>query len=161
MATQNNESTKYDKLVAGHAAALGITDINNMTEEQDHELTKRLEDFGVVKPQSVAALPGTAGINPSAGSEITQTTKGKASKRTGKAATAAQKVSPAAYDGDVMRVLEHFAKEGDGVAALGMEIYRGAMGRRVQTEMAALVIDATVSSAHTGSADSFLDNFGY
>lgn len=159
MATQNNEFTKYEKLKAGHAIALGIEDLENMTEEQEHALTNRLEANGIFKPQSAPALPGTA-INPSAGSEIAATTKGRA-KRTSKSATAAQKVSPAAYDGDVMRVLEHFAKEGDGVAALGMEIYRGAMGRRVQAEMASLVIDATVSSAHTGSADSFLDSFGY
>lgn len=158
MATQNNEFTKYEKLKAGHAIALGIEDLDNMTEEQEHALANRLEANGIVKPQSAPALPGTA-INPSAGSEIAPTTKGRA-KRTSKNAVAADNVSPAAYDGDVMRILEHYAREGDAVGALASQIYRGAIGRRIQSEMATLTIDSTVSSGITGSADSFLDGWG-
>lgn len=161
MATQNNEFTKYDKLRAGHAIALGIEDLDNMTEEQDHALANRLETNGIFKPQSAAALPGTAGINPSAGNEITPAPKGRAKRTSKNAPTAAQSVAPAAYDGDVMRVLEHFAGEGDALAGLGMQVYRGAMSRRVKAEMTQLIVDATTASGITESADSFLDSFGY
>lgn len=156
-----NESVKFDKLKAGHAIALGIEDIAHMTEEQAHALAERLETYGVTKPEaSRMALPGT-GINPSAGSEIAEAPKGRVKRGAKNAPTIAQSVAPAAYDGDVMRVLEHFAGEGDSVGALGMQVYRGAMSRRVQAEMTQLVIDATASSGITGSADSFLDRFGY
>lgn len=156
-----NESVKFEKLKAGHAAAIGIEDINNMTEEQEHALAERLEAFGVVKHQAIA-LRAAAEINPtpSAGSEIAEAPKGRA-KRAKNTPTVAQSVAPAAYDNGVMKVLEHFASEGDSVGALGMQIYRGAMSRRVQTEMTQLILDATAGSTLSGSADSFLDRFGY
>lgn len=155
-----NESVKFDKLKAGHAIALGIEDTSNMTEEQEHALAERLEAYGVTKPQTMA-LPAAPGINPSAGSKIAEAPKGRVKRGAKNAPTIAQSVAPAAYDGDVMRVLEHFAGEGDSVGALGMQVYRGAMSRRVQADMTQLIIDATAASGITGSADSFLDRFGY
>lgn len=164
MATLNTEIAKYNKLREGHAKALNF-DIDNMTEEQEHELAHRLETYGVVKPQSAPALPGTSEMNPSAGigGEIAAAPKGRA-KRSSKNTQppASQPISPANFSPEIVQVFEAMAQQGDAVGAFGMQVFRGAMSRQIKNGMVNLVLDGTQGlEVVEGSPDAFLDGLGF
>jgi hypothetical protein len=156
----------YDTLVAGHAKAIGIIDLENMTVEQRNQLEHRLTEHGVVKPEGAPLLPGSAAI-PSAGNSegaIAQTTKGRA-KRTPKnqgSQTVEPPVSPADFDPEIVRVFRHMADQGDQVGELAMDIFEGAASRRVQNRMVGFTLRSTKSiPALAVTSKDFLDNEGY
>lgn len=163
MAVNNTNKTfdTYNTLVAGHAKAIGIADLGNMTDEQRNQLEHRLAEHGVVKPEGAPALPGSAVI-PSAGNPegtIAATTKGKA-KRSRNQPPAATPVSPGDFNPEVLRVFEHMAVQGDQVGELGMQIFKGAVSRRVRQGMLDFTLDATKPiDALERTADSFLDEY--
>jgi hypothetical protein len=162
MAT-NKALDTYNTLIIGHAKAIGITNLENMTDEEKNRLEHRLAEHGVVKPESAPALPGSADI-PSAGNEevaaIAPTTKGRAKKV--KSQPPATTVSPADFNDDVLRVFQHMAQQGDRVGEVGMQIFEGAVSRRVQDGMLGFTLRATKPiEALAVSANDFLDSEGY
>jgi hypothetical protein len=161
----NKSFDTYNTLVAGHAKAIGITDIENMTAEQRNQLEHRLIEHGVVKPEGAPLLPGTAVS--SAGNErneqgtIAPTTKGRA-KRTPKTVAVNQPLSPGDFNPEVLQVFQHMAQQGDKVGEMGLQIFAGAVSRRVREGMVDFTLQATKPiEALTGTAEDFLDANGY
>jgi hypothetical protein len=158
----NNAQKTYDTLVAGHAKAIGITDLENMTAEQKNQLEHRLIEHGVVKPDSAPALLGSVDI-PSAGNEegaIAPTTKGKAKRTRNQQPAVAAPVSPGDFNPEIMRVFQDMALQGDQVGVLGMQIFTGAVSRRVKQGMVDFTLNATKPiDALERTAESFLDEY--
>lgn len=163
MATNKSTDT-YNILVLGHAKAIGVTDLENMTAEQRNQLEHRLIEHGVVKPDGAPLLPGTAAV-PSAGNEegaIAPTTKGRA-KRVPKTPPANQPLSPGDFNPEVLQVFQHMAQQGDKVGEMGMQIFTGAVSRRLRDGMVDFTLQATkpIEALTAGSAQDFLDSEGY
>jgi len=160
----NKPTDTYNILVLGHAKAIGITDLENMTPEQKNQLEHRLTEHGVVRPEGSPALPGTADI-PSAGNEgsaIAPATKGRA-KRTPKTPPVNQPLSPGDFNPEIVQVFQHMAQQGDKVGEMGMQIFAGAVSRRVRDGMVDFTLQATkpIEALTAGSAQDFLDSEGY
>ena len=159
----NNAMKTYETLRAGHAKAIGIEDLNKMTDEQARQLEHRLAENGVVKPEGAPALPGSPETNPSAvnsGEALAQTTKGKVKKV--KNPAPGTTVSPGDFNPDILRGFQSMAQQGDRVGELGMQIFEGAVSRRVEDGMVGFVDRATKPiAALSGTANDFLDSEGY
>lgn len=160
---------QYNKLRAGYAEAKGY-DINDLTEDQNHELDNLMEADKIFRPKQALALAGdTAAVNdslstPTAGNsgEQANSTNGKAANKTKGGSATKRKVSAADRDNDMERVQTQLAAQGYSTGRFNAQIFAATYGKGFNEELTDFYAEAlTPSTATAGDVENFLNRHGY